>query len=381
MTEINSPPPAAVKHRRAFTIVELLVVIAIIAILISLLLPAVQAAREAARNLECRNHLKQLALGVLSYESAHKCYPPAGLCGDRTQDFNEGPFVPRGGQMISWVVLILPFIEEESLYRQFDLKQSVLAQPSDPQAKPLSIIECASDDSRGRYFADASLTAGKQFAKGNYAAFVSPYHASYTDLWPGGLSGAHRYAHKDILDGCSNTLLLSEVRTRDNVQDQRGAWALPWTGSTLLAFDLHDATYPAVTPELKNMYLATQLLYTPEGSDTRGGGLGETQLPNNQGPNNDMLYLCPDPSGAQLDGMPCTVFDGTETPDPNNPGNMISSPYAYLSAAPRSRHLGGVNVAFLDGRVGFLPDTIDQLVMAYLVSSNDGQAVDISQVH
>ena len=78
---------ARASPRCAFSLVELLVVIAIIAVLISLLLPAVQAAREAARNLECRNHLKQLALATLNYESSHKCYPPAGLCGERIAGF------------------------------------------------------------------------------------------------------------------------------------------------------------------------------------------------------------------------------------------------------------------------------------------------------
>ncbi len=210
--------------RRAFSLVELLVVIAIIAVLISLLLPAVQAAREAARNLECRSHLKQLALATLNYESTHKCFPPAGLCGERIQDFYEGPFNPRNGPMLSWVVLILPFMEETGLYRQFDLKQSVLQQAGDPQAAPLPMMTCPSDIAPGRFFSDISLTAGKRFAKGNYAAFVSPYHTSYADLWPGGLSGAHRYAFKDVLDGVTNTLLFSEVRTRSQEQDQRGSF-------------------------------------------------------------------------------------------------------------------------------------------------------------
>jgi prepilin-type processing-associated H-X9-DG protein len=80
----------------------------------------------------------------------------------------------------------------------------------------------------------------------------------------------------------------------------------------------------------------------------------------------DMLYICPDPSGAQLDGMPCGVFES-------------GSSWGFLSAAPRSRHPGGVNVVFLDGHVGFLPDKVDERTMGYLISSNDGQTIDISQ--
>ncbi len=349
-----------IHQRRGFSLVELLIVIAIVAVLISLLLPAVQGAREAARNLECRNHLKQLSLATQSYENVHRCYPPAGLCGKRTPDLFEGPFCPRRGQMLSWVVLILPFTEEGALYQRFDLQRSALDQPNEPQTTSLDVMLCPSDTSQGQFFTDDSLTAGKRFAKGNYAAFVSPYHTNYTDLWPGGLSGFHRYAPKDVADGTTNTLLFSEVRTRANEQDQRGAWALPWTGSTLLAFDVHDATYPNLDGHLVSRDL-DELPYTPYPDS-----YGFTQPPNNLGPNLDMLYLCPDPSGAQLDGMPCAAF-------------AFSLEDGFLSAAPRSRHPGGVNVVFLDGHVGGLRDNIDERVMVLLVSSNDGQTVDISQ--
>jgi prepilin-type N-terminal cleavage/methylation domain-containing protein/prepilin-type processing-associated H-X9-DG protein len=350
---------AAKLRRRGFTLVELMVVIAVIGILIMLLLPAVQAAREAARRTECRNNMRQLSLAVTAYENQNKRYPPAGLTGARITDLYKGPFNLQGDPMMSWIVLVLPYFEEQSLYQQFDRTRSILSQDNDPQARQLKTLLCPSDEAAGRVYSDAVLTSGKRFGKGNYAAFVSPAHTTWADWWPGGLSGVHRYAHRDVLDGTSNTLLLSEVRTRDNEQDQRGAWALPWTASSILSFDMHDGGhtifYYSDIPSSGLPFSAWSLCF------------GETQLPNNLGPNLDMLYKCPDPVGEQLDGMPCATYG---TPFSNS----------YLSAAPRSRHPGGVNVVFLDSHIGFLPDNIDELTMAYLISNNDGQTVDISKV-
>jgi prepilin-type N-terminal cleavage/methylation domain-containing protein len=93
--------------RRAFTLVELLVVIAIIGVLVALLLPAVQSAREAARRMSCSNNLKQLSLALHNYEDTHKTLPPAGI------DSNQ----------MSWAVLLLPYFEQKALYDQFNFNR------------------------------------------------------------------------------------------------------------------------------------------------------------------------------------------------------------------------------------------------------------------
>jgi prepilin-type N-terminal cleavage/methylation domain-containing protein/prepilin-type processing-associated H-X9-DG protein len=101
-------------RRTAFTLVELLVVIAIIGVLVALLLPAVQAAREAARRTQCSNNLKQVGLGVLNLESTLRCYPTGGVAPwPEIEDYSSGgrPFAPEK-QGLSWAFQILPYLEQ-----------------------------------------------------------------------------------------------------------------------------------------------------------------------------------------------------------------------------------------------------------------------------
>lgn len=116
-----------------FTLVELLVVIAIIGVLVALLLPAVQAAREAARRSQCTNNLRQLSLGCINYESSHKIFPAAAAIrikypGEESYDINsEVMRINREGfRGHSWMVEILPYIEQQSLFDQWDLDYSVM---------------------------------------------------------------------------------------------------------------------------------------------------------------------------------------------------------------------------------------------------------------
>jgi prepilin-type N-terminal cleavage/methylation domain-containing protein len=105
-------------RRSAFTLVELLVVIAIIGILIALLLPAVQAAREAARRSQCANNLKQIGLGMQNYHDVHKKFPPSRIA---------------RGTHVTWAVLVLPFIEQDALYELWNVQAPFAAQT--PEAR------------------------------------------------------------------------------------------------------------------------------------------------------------------------------------------------------------------------------------------------------
>ncbi|MFO0787950.1 MAG: DUF1559 domain-containing protein [Pirellulales bacterium] len=354
------PRPGTPQRRNshaAFTLVELLVVIAIIGILVALLLPAIQQAREAARRMQCGNNVKQLAIAAHGYVDTTRLLPPSGIVEQKRLPYGKisyPVFDQQSGKMFSWAVLLLPYVEETSLYNQFDQTKTVLEQASEPQAVQVPTFLCASDASRGRFYSDPEFTKDKRFAKGNYAAFCSPMHTDLQLLYPGALISTGQKVSR-IIDGLSKTLVFSEVRTLDDSRDERGAWALPWNAATLLAFDMHHDLSGA------GSYM-TEFLASPVYAY-------QTQTPNTVGPNEDVLLGCSEDLlvDAQLQRMPCIKWDW--------PLGLAG----YISAAPRSAHPGGVNVAYLDGHVDFIRDDIDPFVLANLIDIRDNKVENASQ--
>ncbi|TWU00664.1 hypothetical protein Pla108_16160 [Botrimarina colliarenosi] len=368
-------PRYASRHRSTrltgFTLVELLVVVAIIGVLVALLLPAVQSAREAARRTQCVNNQKQIVLAAMNYESAEGRLPPSGLVGIFSKTYAEEPYEAvdqRYGQMTSWAVLLLPYLGETPLSDRFDLGKSVLEQAGDPQAVSLASLTCPSDAATGRFFSDEELTAGKQFAKGNYAVYTSPHHTDAQLVYPGAFL-ARPLSLRRITDGLGKTLGVSEVRTHPRTSDERGAWALAWTGASLLALDMHHAKTIA-GGWTQEYYLDVSLAHKaqmpnfvdPQAFTAEGAGqiIGDTTV------------RCPPLRGDEWmtlvrDGMPCHPWIGLESPVTFGTVGLGG----YQSAAPRSLHPGGVNGAFLDGRVEFISDDIDPVVMALSIDIRD----------
>ena len=132
------------RKRRGFTLVELLVVIAIIGILIALLLPAVQAAREAARRSQCANNLKQVGLALHDYHDSHKTFPPGTIYGDG----GDRPW-PRAPYHHTWLTGILPFMEQGALYDMADLNRPawdpVTSQPQLFAQQAVATLKCPTD--------------------------------------------------------------------------------------------------------------------------------------------------------------------------------------------------------------------------------------------
>lgn len=191
-------------QKYGFTLVELLVVIAIIGILVSLTLPAVQAAREAARRTSCLNNLVQLSLAMHGYEFANESLPP-GVLND------EGPIrQERAGRHLSWTTQLLPYLEEEIVFEHIDQEAGAYADAnSEVQALPLAIFQCPSD--WVSFISDDGSTARSSYV-GCHHSQETPIDSDNNGLLF--LNSAIRY--RDIRDGSSRTLLISEAQTDPN---------------------------------------------------------------------------------------------------------------------------------------------------------------------
>lgn len=302
---------------------ELLVVIAIIGILIALLLPAVQGARGAARRMQCSNNLKQIGLALHSYHDAHRTFP-AWSC------LTLASVHPSGHEhVVDWVVNILPYMEMQNLYDQYDMRYTWChAENQDAVTRPLSAFECPSTPGgTGKVDTDvmpAELLAINPNATGwsaDYAgnqgqrcSLLFPTQASNATarrgFFPRSLTGWLRMA--EIKDGTTNTIAVWESAGRDKPYLFGDIWY----------------TSPGT---LRTIY--------PEQHTWAGGN----------------AFFCY--SWAK---------DGTQ----NGGSHVINA--TNLNAQPYSFHPGGINAVAADGSVHFISETMNNLAFLALLTVDGG---------
>jgi prepilin-type N-terminal cleavage/methylation domain-containing protein/prepilin-type processing-associated H-X9-DG protein len=254
------------RKRDGFTLVELLVVIAIIGILVALLLPAVQAAREAARRMSCTNNLKQLALALHNYHDTYKTFPPGNLNCQGHPNCHPTNYNYGGPHLTTWTIAILPFMEQQPLYDEYDqtlpnehannrpVVQRVLESqlcPSDVNTNQLEKPESGPGSGEnwapGSYRAVSGLavkTGGPFFDEGNSESGSNRglLHVVYGNKW-----GVENMA--SVTDGTSNTIMVGEYHTRTHNR-RRTFWGYAYTsynessiaigGSDITAFGVPD---------------------------------------------------------------------------------------------------------------------------------------------
>jgi prepilin-type N-terminal cleavage/methylation domain-containing protein/prepilin-type processing-associated H-X9-DG protein len=332
------------EKRNGFTLIELLVVIAIIAILIGLLLPAVQKVREAAARMKCQNHLKQLGIAAHAYHDAKSSLPPAAQVAlPPANGFNNVLSAYRTpGYGPNWAVLILPYIEQGNLYQQNSagITNYLVSNGSDLtwrnlKGTRLALMLCPSDSNQDT-LCDRD---GGGWARGNYAANAG---SSWIAETQGGSSSAAPLSGgpfainwgstlQGIHDGTSNTVLFDEIRVGLVPQDRRGTWAMAPGGSVTGAIGTGDATVPndgnEYSDDIEDCNAVRQAL------GVGNSGLGRLRM----GCSNDNL--------------------------PNNwPNWQMQS---------RSMHTNGVNTCYADGSVRFTPNTVTQTVWSAIHGRRD----------
>ena len=335
------------RSRSGFTLIELLVVIAIIAILMGLLLPAVQKVREAAARAKCSNNSKQLVLACHNYHDANGKLPPALMMRGimNPADFNQN-FGPN------WAVLILPYIEQTALFSQAQASVTAYMTTGDSswrniRGNSIKTFLCPSDVG-GEI---ACSRAGGGWARGNYGINIGPgmwwiganegaittasgamlesgwgirgyYAGNVSGLPGGGATSVNGYQKLNTFpDGTSSTIMVDELRIGPSANDIRGTWAMGQAGASISA-----ANGRLDTPSPNVSY---------SGWDDIQGGDDRPDI-----------------------GMGCCSGCGS------------------WQVTAKSRHTGGVMTGFSDGSVRYIKDSIDSRTWFLIHSRNDGQVPD-----
>jgi prepilin-type N-terminal cleavage/methylation domain-containing protein/prepilin-type processing-associated H-X9-DG protein len=351
------------RSRRGFTLIELLVVIAIIAVLVGLLLPAVQSAREAARRAQCVNNLKQLGIATHNYHDALGRFPFGSIIAPMTNYWIANNITWPGHYRYSSLAELTPFLEQTGAYNaiNFSIPLYNLAGYDMPDntsvfAMQVSIFLCPSDPPRGQA-SNPILTAdgpAVPFAQGSYMACSGdglPGGFGLPDPAFGSPDGIFYFnsgtSLAEVVDGASNTALFSE-----SILGDAGASSPP-------------AMLPALSPATVQASAASSLVqlsdtfvYRPLSAAACAAPVSYSHARNTawiQGDYNHALYdhFMP-PNSATYD---CT-----------------SGPYTAWKTA-RSRHPGGVNVLMGDGSVKFVKDSTSQATWRAIGTRDGGEVI------
>ena len=319
------------RRTEGFTLVELLVVIAIIGILIALLLPAVQAAREAARRSQCVNNLKQVGIALHNYHDSHKSFPPRGVFGDGKTA------VPHEPYHHTWLTAILPYLEQQPLYDSTDMRLPAFGQPI--VSTIVSGLMCPSDSSGPRVVG----TPPWDIAWTNYIVptawdwnnmtgrIMNPPWVPQATMSDCVFMSNVTRKMRDIRDGTSNTVLAAEVTYAG------------WKGGTAMQNG-------SGIPRIQGEYLPRSAFIASEPGGTMAA-----------------LFQKPDGSGGMAGwwGAGGTSYWA--------PSFMIHEGLKVTWTSAGGPHPGVTTVLLGDGSTRGLSDTIEYTLWFYLCAMADGQ--------
>ena len=358
--------------RDGFTLVELLVVIAIIGVLVALLLPAIQAAREAARRSSCSNNLKQLGLGLQNYHDARKTFPPCCIIDGTLSNLSNGYL---HGQ--NWVIAILPFVEAGNMFTLYNRTWYHVDSPSNISfhSTNLPFMLCPSDPNTSTQFNSGTANSGANpssflFASNGSTSGTGPAGTN-SDPWARGCYSANAIVNgissdnssmppaknpgwvslisrgvmapgiacsmKQITDGTSKTVALAENRADIGAGASRGLWAGSFGQSALFGFGCGTTA------------LATGVALNDIGPNYSGGGDGTYT---SAGASGDWTNSCSTTFGSM------NAVGGTNAQLIKYGMGCNESAYDTKQVGPKSMHPGGVLSVFCDGSVHWLDDSI-----------------------